>query len=121
MKAEELRIGNLIYSYQKELICKVSSTNANNWIICHESNFQGAIHQFEPIKLTADWLIKFGFKNYTLKKFRLIIGHWHKGKCGLYWRKGKGFCKSGKGIKVKYVHQLQNLYYALTGNELTTN
>jgi hypothetical protein len=118
MKVSDLRIGNLILdtNYTEERLFKVKEVNISILEDLNNPDFE-----FKPIPLTEEWLVKFGFKNCTLKKFRLTIGHWEKRKCSLYWRKGKGFCKSGKGIKVKYVHQLQNLYFALTNTELTIN
>lgn len=75
-----------------------------------------------PIKLSTEWLVKFGFK-----------------KRGLVWEykpdaDGPPFCKINDdgfygfyladnelenfGQEIKYVHQLQNLFFALTGEEL---
>ena len=63
-----------------------------------------------PIELTKDWLVKFGFKPFS-KDFQknAVIIHTRK----------RGFVVNTKIPVIKYVHQLQNLYYALRGEELS--
>lgn len=78
---------------------------------------------YKPIELTEEWLLKFGFipnkykdeyticpygKNtYVLDKEYTDKGEWD-------------FCyEEAYLVTIKYVHQLQNLYFALTGEELT--
>ena len=77
----------------------------------------------KPIPLTEEWLVKFGFKiegktwgntNYS-KDFS---GIWLQDRGELY----KCTISNGnKHIEIRYVHQLQNLYFALTGEELNQN
>jgi len=77
---------------------------------------------FNPIPLTEEWLFRFGFHNksqttdYYFNLGSFIIGGTGKrlfpsihGESGL----------EAFGNETKYVHQLQNLYNALTGEELT--
>ena len=75
----------------------------------------------QPIPLTEEWLGKFGFKkiegsnNYYHPKTGSIcftkVCEPHN-----YYLVKTGF---GSGLtSVKYIHQLQNLYFALTGEEL---
>lgn len=66
-----------------------------------------------PIPLTEEWLKKFGFK-----KFK-NYNDWSKGGFILHGRK-RGFVLRKSAPDVKSVHQLQNLYFALTGEELKT-
>lgn len=69
----------------------------------------------KPIPLTEEWLIKFGFE----KGF----GEYNKGWFVIVELRGIFKLRSNDGninaIKVNYVHELQNLYYTLTKNELT--
>ena len=69
----------------------------------------------EPIPLTEEWLLKFGFEMYEFDhkanqfrfKERLIVYI-------------DGFLYDhGTSVKLQYVHQLQNLSFALTNEELT--
>jgi len=117
MKASELRIGNYV---------KYLTLNGNSEILAN------GIYLFElgelelgPILLTKEWLLKFGF----YKELR------DSGEAGFFMSKndcnviikdfGDGFIfiweLSFMGKPIKYVHQLQNLYFALTGEELIYN
>ena len=73
----------------------------------------------EPIPLTEEWLLKLGFKKTewdNFNSYRLMIGN-NDYTIVLY---SDGNCEVGDIItcKIEYVHQLQNLYFALTGEEL---
>ena len=80
----------------------------------------------EPILLTEEWLLKFGFikakfsseywSHYSLiNGWNVALSHHTEESSGVnkdlvYW--GDNY------VELKYVHQLQNLYFALTGEEL---
>lgn len=78
----------------------------------------------KPIPLTEEWLEKFGFNS----KYKSIHTHWNLGGFGLDQASDedddgnsipvKQEFYYGYKLEVKYVHQLQNLYYAMTGEEL---
>jgi hypothetical protein len=107
MKAEELRIGNFIYNDRNEIF-KV------NWITeIIESR------QSTAIPLTEEWLLKFGFERWAIKAWA-IKGWAIKGKISIYKQDGVFWyiAHSGNEVCLEYVHQLQNLYFALTGEEL---
>lgn len=86
----------------------------------------------EPIPITEQWLLDFGFVSGN--NFINTKGHWSKGKFVLMefdWDdEGKlyhlfktlsgelTYWKHGKVPTIKHIHQLQNLYYSLTGQEL---
>lgn len=77
---------------------------------------------FEPIEIAEEWLLKFGFELYenrTHKIYALSIGD----KFLQYIIRNDD--KENPVLQyysipfyIKYVHQLQNLYFALTGEEL---
>ena len=76
---------------------------------------------YEPIQLTEEWLIKFGLNKTVDHPGRKLYEHddiiplWFSDK-----RVITDFYASRVRIReCKYVHQLQNLYFALTGEELT--
>ena len=105
MNVKELRIGNLVISFDS-----VSEIDAD----C----FDMIIDDFgtwEPIPLTEEWLVKFGFINsesdpiYFIKGS--VAGNFYTPNYELDWIE-QSPCDS--------VHKLQNLYFALTGEELTT-
>lgn len=115
IEAKDLRIGNLVNKSLRSgngrtIIDKIGPQDI---VRCYE-NISHFIYTGIPI--TEEWLLKFGFHmsyGLTGKVFRLglyfIIGY-----DGIY------YIELGKGmnIEIKYVHQLQNLYFALTQTEL---
>lgn len=83
------------------------------------------INWFEPIPLNEAWLIKFGFSLKTKNNFNCyqLPNGWHVCMWTLnYCMAGfeeNGVCYWGEDYTtIKHVHQLQNLYYCLTGEEL---
>ena len=78
--------------------------------------------EVEPIPLTEEWLMRFGFDKVLPRNDKM------------YYRLNDDFVIEENNVfllgddafemlklrrKIKYVHQLQNLYFALTGEELT--
>tara|TARA_R110000851_G_scaffold254156_1_gene406645 strand:- start:479 stop:799 length:321 start_codon:yes stop_codon:yes gene_type:complete len=78
------------------------------------------MYGFEPIPITEEWLVKFGFKdnNYTFD----LMANRKKLSFGWYSMAVSSGVRSGftmnKYKHIKHVHSLQNLYFALTGQEL---
>lgn len=71
----------------------------------------------EGVPLTEEWLVRFGFsvngvKEWYLKSYEFA---WLPGSGDWYYMCEGAFASSG----MKYVHQLQNLYFDLSGEELT--
>lgn len=129
MKAQELRIGNYI---EEDVLgrCKVSSLFKNGVVEleCNHLNSEGEIsfvwytvniESVNPILLTEDWLAMFGFEKKTNDD---NFDYWCLGEFDdeFLWEHSEGFCYNfGFGHELKYVHTLQNLFYALTNEELT--
>lgn len=70
----------------------------------------------KPIPLTEEWLFKFGYKKVntlydTTEVFEKKLSY------TIYFRSGV-LSFSFSTQEIKYVHQLQNLYFALTNEEL---
>jgi hypothetical protein len=124
MDTKELRINNLI-NYDGKTI-KVSGIIGNT--IYHSSYDKdghffdsniGDYKPFQPISLTEEWLVRLGFE-------------YHR-ESGLYNKSGYDVMITSNGIdfylgeygswykNITTIHQLQNLYFALTGEELTIN
>ena len=132
MKTQELRIGN--YLELQEIIFKVISIDGrDNSIIAESINKEcpSIITEIpKPIPLTEEWLLKFGFhqqigfikfigEKYT-NSFEVAHNSLDKWYC--YFRNfNKGEQDDFVLLRndLKYVHQLQNLYFELTGKELT--
>ena len=123
MEARELRIGNLVEYEGQTVIVMATSNHVNKWDLelgyfKDSVGFQRKINQVKPIPLTEEWLFEFGFIDDFSKDFRVrLIGH----RLGDFFitEKMKLLTSDINSVKIKYVHQLQNLYFALTGEELT--
>ena len=104
MKANELRIGNLLDFEGEALSFEFEFVKWDNWEL------------FKPIPLTEEWLLKFGFtfyreNMYDIKDFTFLLDRftlWD------YTGEERYFI----ACSINHVHQLQNLYFALTGEEL---
>jgi len=72
---------------------------------------------YEPIPLTEDILLKCGFKGIALPLY-LNTGYFE-----FVWRKELFLDVEGQWLSINchYLHQLQNLYFALCGEELKIN
>jgi len=121
MKATELRIGNLVKGKEINVYWTVEAIDSNS-IFSHAK--WRSLDAFEPIPLTEDFLLKFGFEEIYNSQFRLKFDHIKHQEIGFDFSKVEdksmqGFRFYGHYIKIHHVHQLQNLYFALTGEELT--
>src|SRR5687768_8050790 len=108
----ELRIGNLVYPNKE---------NSTPWKIMEISqdevrfgpkndSIAVSLDVIEPIPLTPEILESFGFGK--INSFEI----WSNGKIGIGFKDGE-FSHDGGG-EGNYLHQLQNLHFALTGEEL---
>jgi hypothetical protein len=121
MKAQELRIGNYhLYHIVDKLdergeydeICKI---DADDFGILE--NFD--CPEYKPIPLTEEWLLKFGFEKMSSNYERGWLLLWGNLKTGtIDFVINEPHSSKRHITALKYVHQLQNLYFALTGEEL---
>jgi len=120
MKASELRIGNLILGARGYV--KVSAILESGLIrIEGNSSFfgvEGSEPCLLPIPLTEEWLVKFGFElndsSWEIDNGKYVdLQHWGDG--DYRHVSNRGCCIA----IIETVSQLQNLYFALTGEELT--
>ena len=125
MNASELRIGNLVdFRGQIETVYQIRYSGVDFF---RGTTKKGIVIQsyvweeVKPITLTEEWLLKFGFE-FGMKFQDFVKGQYkftelkNKNLYGEFSEEGI-FYFSTK-TKIKYVHQLQNLYFALTGEEL---
>lgn len=116
MKNNELRIGNWVLM-SDELYLEYYNIQAHDFC---SSMFE----KFEPIPLTEEWLLKFeALKDENNDLFIYVD---KENDLRLYLTNGfiqvckNFFCPYFNYKHIVYVHQLQNLYFALTGKELKT-
>ena len=121
MKATELRVNNLVLTGGNEqYVVSIDIDDPQDPRIndCQEIAYQ-------PIPLTEEWLVRFGYSDTNDEMYNVNI--WMLGddihvspvvsSTGIHGLLIYGYLKYFEDV---YVHQLQNLYFALTGEELTT-
>ena len=123
IKANEFRIGNLLRDEISKTELKViglTEENISTYVIDRDKFPLKNGWGIEPIPLTEECLLKFGFKQsiqhqaHYLNGFDFVIDI-----CTDYSRVIK-YKRGGEVMtRIQHVHQLQNLYFALTGEELT--
>lgn len=127
MKASELRIGNLAQdNLTKEILicCGLEcDTDGKNSIITFSVLDRKKYPlpngwKAEPIPLTEEWLLRLGFEKHSLNPYWfnkgiICISIVHKVEL-ISW--DRQIFKLD--IEINHVHQLQNLYFALTNTEL---
>jgi hypothetical protein len=145
MKATELRIGNLVNINEETRIdntnelplinplFKIERIDEDGEIIIYSEINNLHIHcdleSIQPIPLTEEWLFKFGFhlRDGFSNTFKLNIEK-HQYDCSeITYSEKEGLLRFSNGKEkgttliphIKHVHQLQNLYFSLTGEELT--
>ena len=137
IKPKELRIGNYVNAFNKDANVVVDTveeiqrtadgefiTTDNGWVIV------------EPIPLTEEWLLKFGFTSQNnnsnwyqlnnadnindesdyLNEIEFCVSVYQSSYIINQFNTGQMNHLVGK---IKYVHELQNLYSTLTGDDLT--
>jgi hypothetical protein len=115
MKANELRVGNYVKGIGHNISWLVEGIETD---YIHSSNAWRLLSSFEPIPLNTKWLEKFGFEYSEFEDLYQKGGYDVDTKdnvyCHFYINEYGDWYKD-----IEYVHQLQNLYFALTGEELT--
>jgi hypothetical protein len=119
LQSKDLRIGNLVKSVITNQDYKMDTWGLR---VIEDGNYQNSYNTetrvFNPITITEEWLLKFGF----LKDFSGIYRFW-KFECYDYLKDEDCIRIYFGGdednpIEITYIHELQNLYFALTGEEL---
>jgi hypothetical protein len=115
---QELRIGNWVrlmlnHSDYNEFPIELADFN----LIANESRN----HLYQPIPLTLEILEKCGFviTRISAHPNNIWTLKFEEGIFELEQIKSFFLCSSQYEVEVKYLHQLQNLYFALTNEELT--
>lgn len=118
LRSNELRMGNWVNCIGGQCLVR-GVTKGGIWI----NDVGGPISDMDtfavrPIFLTEEWLLKFGFVSNPYED------RYEKGLLHIECNKTRGVLefwieKLPVSLTLKFVHQLQNLYFALTGEELT--
>ena len=111
MKATELRIDNWVkWNYEES-----SDGNAYPVEFGYElDDIKNNPNIVKPIPLTEEWLVKFGFENNSMNLDEEGFLHLDISFIGGV----NVYINDMEYPHINHVHQLQNLYFALTGQEL---
>ena len=132
LKSSDLRIGNLVLlkcKNEKDEIGKLLTIDEINGCYYNKATNKKFINQkydgiknswckFEiinPILLTEEWLLKLGFNKLFENGTGYRFNNFNISFYGDVYGVNYFYCE----YELKYVHQLQNIYFSLTGHELT--
>ena len=119
METKDLRIGNYVsYLGEPQKVLGIGEKyiyiRPYSYLLCVD------INEVEPIPITEEWLKKLGFV--IIETNKGIECFYFGNRYSVFQPAGKLawlFVDDEKGLcEVKHVHQLQNLYFSLTGEEL---
>ena len=139
MKASELRIGNFVSISSYDALVKIPSlpVKVTGIISSEEIEFEGSttggkkvhvsVSHCTGIPLCEECLRKFGFVIVWDRKcnYRAVLGDFELCcgdalECYNFITLKNLHSENEIKVELQYVHQLQNLYYVLTGKELET-
>jgi hypothetical protein len=120
IQANELRIGNYVKALgEYRMVIGITSGKFPSSYVKFEGLIPLKIIHLKPVELTEEWLIKLGFQSEEAFCYELddiLINTSRE----LIWIHTK--CKNNVELGMPYyLHELQNLYFALTKNELIVN
>lgn len=133
MQASELRIGNLLVRKKsvftnvpiEKVVFRVNMLSPINYpkkdFVVYDNIPETGVEdtyrlsECRPIPLMSGWLKRLGF---SLEITNGGFLKWQKGEFKLLDRRLPHPQFHAPGARIDYVHQLQNLYFALTGEEL---
>lgn len=126
IQGNQLRIGNMVFDWAKR-IATVESINSHDVVRLSSSDYKFESfnlkqHGVSPIPLTEDWLLNLGFEYKFFEEGETKSEYFfHKDLFPEYYVYYLPYFNMSiyiGDVTIQYVHQLQNLYFALTGEEL---
>lgn len=132
IQANELRIGNIVSDrHSSGYFAEVKELRKNR---CYYGLYHCTYNDLLSMPLTEEWLIRIGFiKSYNEfgNTFHIMdengftamftVEHWTNVNEGSKFKNHWHIRGLLNGNKINYIHQLQNLFFALTNQELTIN
>ena len=125
IKSSELRIGNLVEIDNHTKVCEVIEIKEKSLRVSYIRSDNGMVHnpiieidRIKPISIIEEWLLKFNGildqedDSYVFKHFAVSVNE--KSEAIMFFQ-------DEEIAEFNYVHQLQNLYFALTNEELKIN
>lgn len=111
IQPSEVRVGNWILFEEDGTEFRVMQILLQGYDVCNEKETTWIEKEyFAGIPLTEEWLERFGFEK--------GISSFNKNGLVIESNNNAEYLNRALHLKVSYVHQLQNLFYCLTGSEL---
>ena len=132
MEITDLRLGNLVnrkywnpepnnekYCYEVGVVTWISQSNINVSPIISREKFRISKNDIIPVPLTEYWVRKFGFTKTKKNEFESKCGNYSIGfyDDGIYFFIA-AYMDAPPYKKLDYVHEFQNLHFALSNKEL---
>jgi len=128
IKTNELRVGNfLLFENEVQIVSSIHSDNTIRLRKTKNEECHGCYKvnntSIKPIPLHIEWLIRLGVNEVKSQEvLRINYVKYYKSDntfdyCLCYYFDDDGYVDN-VFKEIKYVHELQNLYFALTGSEL---
>lgn len=121
LSVKDLRVGNFVYGineYQNTAlpICSLHSDETLRLLVGDKSIGCFSASVIKPIELDSEWLKRLGFQH-DYPYFFLGNKHFNV-ETGFFYFGNDHVSGGNYDVKIKYVHELQNVMFALTGKEL---
>ena len=129
MELKELRVGNIVQGLDTGY-CYIDELSPSRISGTYTDDSGSAISVFDsiskvlPLYITEDWLLEFGFEKTDIEyEYELDLGSGRKIMANRLLFAGYACNYVVYGYRaasqISMVHQLQNLYFAITGEEIT--
>lgn len=125
MNVTQFRLGNYVQNIKGDIlrvelldIQDSADTSITAWGV-KNSAFGSSDDMIFPIPLTEEILLKCGFREkerYFIKDYIQLLKP-----IGVHSYRHILFSNGKRSVEIQHLHQLQNLYFALTNEELTIN
>jgi hypothetical protein len=123
IKPNEIRIGNLVSHFSR--ICDVFEIGEGGWLRINNDQLNTLASECDPVPITEDYLVRAGLKKLGTKisgSTCYCFGNWILS----INENGKDFHLLNKFsspqsliyLTINYVHQFQNIYFTLIGEEV---
>tara|TARA_R110000772_G_scaffold176676_2_gene288337 strand:- start:561 stop:989 length:429 start_codon:yes stop_codon:yes gene_type:complete len=136
INSNELRIGNLVWisdNLTLSIYREAQEVNIYNLIQLdpffagHKAGHKESYIDIEPIPITEEWLVRFGFikedeewKLFPCAEIQIIVFNENNYNGVMFYTRTihTDYTPIYCGSQINNIHQLQNLYFALAGEEL---
>lgn len=124
---QELRIGNFVCDVEADRIYTVTGLTIDTIEAGPLTIYRHGLDHDHGIPLTEEWLIRFGFENMDDKDIKVYCKSFGEfdgedfsdAICISLDAEGNWYFSLGRKVVCQYVHHAQNIFHAITGQDLT--